>query len=185
MLPRTQPELSVIIAVRDVEEVIGRDVRRIAAHLRAQGAAFEIVAVNDGCRDNSLTLLRLVANGIPELRLCLADASRRAFARGLVEARGRVLVLFDAREGSLPFGALAWALSRVRAGRCAVVLRGRCIVAHRETCLRALLGARGRGQQYERAFERSAASLPMEIFGSRNARRLPRLLAPVFRFLAA
>jgi glycosyltransferase involved in cell wall biosynthesis len=57
--------LSVIVAVRDVEDSIGRDVRALAARLRARGIAFEILAASDGSCDTSLTLLRLLCAEIP------------------------------------------------------------------------------------------------------------------------
>src|SRR4051812_50192146 len=105
--------LSVVIAVREAEETIGRDVRRIAEHLRAAGRPFEILAVNDGCCDNSLSVLRLVAAQVPEMRLCPGDSAGRAFIRGTAEAHGTAVALLDARFGSLPLGPLGWALSRL------------------------------------------------------------------------
>jgi hypothetical protein len=179
------PELAVVVTIRDVEESVGRDVRRVAAHLRSQGADFEIVAVNDGSRDNSWALLTLLAGEVPELRLVPGDMAGRAFMRGIAEARGRHVVLWEAdRTGALPLQALGWALSRVSGGKAAVVLRGRCIVADRLGALPALIQSRGRGDLYERAFERSAADLDVEVVGLRPARK-PGILAPVLRFLAA
>src|SRR4029077_7759048 len=87
--------LSIVIAVREAEETIGRDVRQIANHLRAAGVSFEILAVNDGCCDNSLAVLRLVTAQVPELRLCSGDARGRAFVRGASEARGELVALID------------------------------------------------------------------------------------------
>src|SRR5215203_5789101 len=89
------PLLSVVIAVREGEETVGRDVRRIADHLRATRVSFEILAVNDGCCDNSLAVLRLVAAQLPELRLLTGDASGRAFRRAMTEARGDLVALLE------------------------------------------------------------------------------------------
>lgn len=181
----TAPALSVVVTIRDVEESVGRDVRRVAIHLRSCGAAFEIVAVNDGSRDNSWALLTLLAAELPELRLVPGDMSGRPFIRGVAEARGRHVVLWEAdRTGALPLPALGWALSRVSAGKDAVVLRGRCIVADRLGALPAVIQARGRGDLYERSFERSAADLDVQVVGLRPPRK-PGLLGPVLRFLAA
>lgn len=177
------PEISVIFAVRNSEESVGRDVRRVTTYLRSLGKSFEIVAVNDGCRDNSLAVLRLLSAEVPELRLCAAESAGRAFVRGVAEARGTVMVLCDGERGEFPLAAVGWALSRVAAGRKGVILRGRCIVGDRMACLPAVLAARGRGDQYERNFEREAVDLALEIVGTRPRRA--GLLAPVLRFLAA
>jgi glycosyltransferase involved in cell wall biosynthesis len=178
----SSPELSVVISVREGEETIGRDVRRIADHLRGSGVAFEILAVNDGCRDNSLAVLQLLSTQVPQLRLCGGDASGKAFVRGTAEATGRLVALVEAGRGELPLSALTWAVSRLSRDKDGVVLRGRCIVGHRLTCLPAIVRAAGRGALFERTFERNARGLALEIVGLRPRSR--GLLAPMFRFLA-
>lgn len=177
------PLLSVVIAVREGEETVGRDVRRIADHLRATGVSFEILAVNDGCCDNSLAVLRLVAAQLPELRLLSGDASGRAFRRAMIEARGELVALLDAGRGGLPLANLGWALARLQGGTAAVVFRGRCILGRRLACLPAVVRAAGRGSNYEWSFERQAAGLPIEVVGKRS---LPgaAFLAPVLRVLS-
>jgi hypothetical protein len=181
------PVLSVVIAVREAEETVGRDVRRMADHLRAAGLPFEILAVNDGCCDNSLAVLRLVAAQVPQLRLLCGDASGRAYRRALTEARGELVALLDASHGSLPLANLGWALSRLRGGTAAIVFRGRCIVGRRLACLPALVRASGRAAGYEASFERQAAALTLEIVGRRPPRAaaaVAGLLGPVLRLLA-
>jgi glycosyltransferase involved in cell wall biosynthesis len=180
---KTSPSLSVVIAVREAEETIGRDVRQMAQHLRAAGVSFEILAVNDGCCDNSLAVLRLLADQIPELRLCAGDARGRAFTRGASEAQGHTVALVDAADGSLPLAALGWAMSRLDR-RDAVVFRGRCVLGRRLATLPAIVRARGRGDLFERSFERAAQSLTVDVVGHRP-RAVTGLLAPVLRFLAA
>ncbi len=173
--------ISLVLAVGDAEESIGRDTRRVAEHLRDLGLPFEIIAVNDGCRDNSLAVLRLL--NLPELRLCTADVAGRAFARGTAEATGDVVVLVETGYGSCPLAALGWALGRLAAGTDAVVFRGRCLVARRLACLSSIVRAAGRGILFEASFERHARSLSVEIVGNRGRRA--SLLDPVLRFLAA
>ena len=180
---RSSPLLSVVIAVREAEETIGRDVRQMAQHLRAAGVSFEILAVNDGCCDNSLAVLRLLATQVPELRLCVGDARGRAFIRGASEAQGQTIALVDSQDGSLPLAALGWALSRLD-HKDAVVFRGRCVVGRRLPTLPAIIKSRGRGDLFERSFERAAQSLTVDVVGTR-ARPAGGLLAPVLRFLAA
>lgn len=175
--------LSVVLAVREAEETVGRDVRRIAEHLRAQGMRFEILGVNDGCRDNSLAVLRLCEGDVPELRLLAADVAGRAFIRGTAEARGDVVALADLGRGSFPLAALGWALARIEAGCDAVVFRSRCIVAERLACIPAIVRSIGRGDLFEWSFARSARDLTVEFVG-RRARR-PGLIEPMLRLFAA
>lgn len=179
-------EISVVLSIRDDEELIGHQIRAIATHLGSLGRSFEIVAVNDGSCDNSLAMLELLAARTPELRIVRASAAGRAFLRGASEARGAVIVLC---EGSRPLflGALAWALGRLDAGREAVILRGRYIVARRLLVLPVIVRATGPGLLFERVFEQRARDLGIDVVGSRPAenRGVARLLAPVLRFLAA
>jgi hypothetical protein len=195
-VPEVTPDISLVLAVGNFEDAIGREVRRIANHLQSQQVAFEIVAVNDGCHDNSLALLRLLAGEVPQLRLCAADAAGRSFMRGAAEARAKVIA-FSSADGppGFPLSVLGWACSRLApTGPRAVVLRGRCIVADRIACLAAIAAARGRGATLERRFERACEPLPIEIVGARRSGPSPgtarsslvdrALLAPLRRFLA-
>jgi glycosyltransferase involved in cell wall biosynthesis len=182
-MKRMSPSLSVVIAVREAEETIGRDVRQMAQHLRAAGVSFEILAVNDGCCDNSLAVLRLLTAQVPELRLCAGDARGRAFVRGASEADGHIVALLEADGGAMPLAALSWALSRLEQ-RDAIVFRGRCVLGRRLAALPAIIRARGRGDLFERSFERAATGLTVDVVGTR-ARPPTGLFAPVLRFLAA
>jgi glycosyltransferase involved in cell wall biosynthesis len=155
----------------------------MAQHLRAAGVSFEILAVNDGCCDNSLAVLRLLTVQVPELRLCAGDARGRAFIRGASEAQGQTVALVDSKDGSLPLATLGWALSRLDR-KDAVIFRGRCVVGRRLATLPALIRSRGRGDLFERSFERAARSLTVDVVGTRP-RAVTGLLAPVLRFLAA
>ena len=127
----SQPELSVVIAVGDQEDSIGHLIRNVASHLTALGRSYEILIVNAGCRDNSLSIASVLARTtMPEIEVLARDAAGRAFLRGTSEARGDVVVLLDASKPA-SLAPLAWALSRIAAGRDAVVLRGRYVVARR------------------------------------------------------
>jgi hypothetical protein len=93
-------------------------------------------------------------------------------------------VLVDASKPA-SLAPLAWALSRIAAGRDAVVLRGRYVVARRLAVLPVVVRAAGPGVLFEAVFERRAQELGIEIVGSRPHRPVPLLLRPVLRFLAA
>src|SRR5687767_6318093 len=90
------PEVSVVMAVRNVEDVIGSSVKRVVQHLRSLHVPFEVLAVNDGSWDTSFAVLRLLAAQVPELRLIEKDVSARAYVRGAAEARGATVILMDA-----------------------------------------------------------------------------------------
>ena len=180
------PEISVIVAVQDDEERIGHQVKAIAGHLRALGRSFEIVAVNNGSRDNSLSILELLAARLPELRVMRAAAGGRAFLRGAEQAAGTLVVLMNAgrRAALAPLG---WALSRIAAGRDAVILRDRYVVARLRPVLPVLARASGPGLLFESVFERRAQAMGLDVVGSRAVQKgaTSFLLAPVLRFLAA
>lgn len=179
------PEISVVLAVHDDEERIGHQVKAIAFHLRSLGRRFEILAVNNGTRDNSLSILELLAVRVPELHVFRASASGRAFIHGAEQANGTLLVLLDASR-RLALAPLGWAFSRIAAGRDAVILRDRYIVARARPALPVLTRASGPGVLFERVFERRAQALGLDVVSTRQADKGPTafLLAPVLRFLA-
>ena len=94
-------DVSVIIPFADDEENVGTLASRIAVHLRALHLRFEILAVDEDSRDNSVALLNLLRFTVPELKVLYGQAG---FAEGVRVARGRTLWLVDA---TLPETALA------------------------------------------------------------------------------
>jgi hypothetical protein len=157
-----EPEISVVLAVRNDEDRVGYQIRSVARHLRSLGQSFEIVAINDGSSDNSVSIATLLAASVPELRVVSRNAAGRAFLRGTAEARGRVVVLLEAQK-SVSFAPLGWALSRIAAGREAVILRGRYIVARRLMALPVIVRASGPGLFFEHVFERRAQELGIDL----------------------
>ena len=180
----SEPEISVVLAVANAEDKVGHQIRRVAGHLRRLGLSFEILAVNDGSSDNSLSIATLLAASVPELRVLTRNVSGRAFLRGTSEARGGIVVLLEASR-TVSFAPLGWALSRLAAGREAVILRGRYIVARRLMALPVIVRASGPGLLFEPIFERRAQELGIDVVGSRRKEPMPFLLRPVLRFLAA
>lgn len=186
--PTPGPEVSVVIAVRNHEDAIGHQVRAVASHLRSLGRTFEVIAVNDGSRDNSLPILELLAARLPELRVVRTSAAGRAFQRGALEANGGILILV-ADASRLPLAPLGWALSKIAAGRDAVLLRGRYVVGRTAATARLVARAPGPGSAFERLFERLAArpqpGFWLDVVGSRPPAPTgtSRLLDPLLRFL--
>jgi glycosyltransferase involved in cell wall biosynthesis len=178
------PEVSVIMAVRDHEDRVGHQVKEVASHLRSLGRTFEVIAVNDGSRDNSLSILELLAARLPELRIVRASAAGRAYQRGAVEARGSILLLLGQVE-RVSLAPLGWALARIAAGRDAVMLRGRYVVGRTLAIVPVIARVPGPSPLFERLFERRAQHLRIDVAGSRSPARsaTARLLGPVLRFL--
>jgi hypothetical protein len=178
------PDISVVLTIRNDEETVGHQVKALASHLRSLGRSFEVVAVNDGSRDNSLSILNLLAPKVPELRMIASNVAGRAFLRGTSESRGSVVVLLEASR-SVSLAPLGWALARLEAGREAVILRGRYIVARRLLTLPIIVRASGPGLLFEHVFERRARDLGIDVVGTRPSSAAPLLLRPVLRFLSA
>jgi hypothetical protein len=183
-LSQRVPEISVVIAVGNHEDSIGHEIRSVARHLGRGGRPFEILAVNNGSSDNSLSIANILTGSIPELRVLGRESAGRPFLRGSSEARGDVVVLLDAGK-TASLAPLGWALSRLAAGRDAVVLRGRYVVARRLAALPVIVRASSPGLLFEAVFERRAQELGIDVVGSRPRRPMPLLLRPVLRFLAA
>jgi hypothetical protein len=181
---QAEPSISVVIAVGDHEDSIGHVVRSVATHLGRLGHSFEILVVNAGSSDNSLSIANILAGSMPELRVLGRESAGKPFLRGTSEARGEVVVLMDAGKPA-SLAPLGWALSRLAAGRDAVVLRGRYVVARRLAALPVIVRASGPGLLFEAVFERRAEELGIDVVGSRPRRPMPLLLRPVLRFLAA
>jgi hypothetical protein len=183
-LSQRVPEISVVIAVGNHEDSIGHEIRSVAAHLGRLGRPFEILAVNNGSSDNSLSIASLLVGSIPELRVLGRESAGRPFLRGSSEARGDLVVLLEAGK-TVSLAPLGWAFSRLGAGRDAVVLRGRYVVARRLAALPVIVRASSPGLLFEAVFERRAQELGIVVVGSRPRRPTPLLLRPVLRFLAA
>jgi dolichyl-phosphate beta-glucosyltransferase len=103
------PDLSVVIPAYNEESRIEPTVREIVEYCRAQARNFELILVDDGSRDGTTALGRLLSVEFPELRLIRLAANRGkgyAVRTGIVNAIGR-LVLFTDADGSTPIGELS------------------------------------------------------------------------------
>jgi putative glycosyltransferase len=94
----TIPTLSIVSTLYRSEACVGEFCRRSAQVARSLERTFEIVLVNDGSPDRSLTLALELQKEIPEL--VLVDFSRNfghhpAILAGLSEARGEEIFLID------------------------------------------------------------------------------------------
>lgn len=90
--------ISCVVPVHDEAANLPAFIPALHRQLKALCARVEIIAVNDGSRDDSLALLQVLA---PAFGLCVLDLSRNfgkeaALTAGLDHARGDVVLLIDA-----------------------------------------------------------------------------------------
>jgi len=95
----SEPYLSVIVPVFNEQENLPELVQRLKKALEAIGKSYEVVLVNDGSRDASLSILREASAADP--RLVVIDFNRNygqhaAIFAGFEAARGEIIVTLDA-----------------------------------------------------------------------------------------
>jgi undecaprenyl-phosphate 4-deoxy-4-formamido-L-arabinose transferase len=95
----SEPQLSVVVPVYNEAENLPELLERLAAALQAIGRQYEVLLVNDGSRDESLSLLRAAA--ATDDRLVVIDFNRNygqhsAIFAGFETARGEIIVTIDA-----------------------------------------------------------------------------------------
>jgi glycosyltransferase involved in cell wall biosynthesis len=91
--------LSVVIPIYDEEQNIPPLLERLRSALKRLGLCYEIIAVDDGSRDNGAAVLKRYAAEIPELkivRLRRNSGQAAAIMAGLERATGEVIVTIDA-----------------------------------------------------------------------------------------
>lgn len=102
LAPASQPQtidVSVIMPIYDEEGSLPALIERVFTVLEGMRCAYEVVAVNDGSRDGSADVLRLLAKRYPQLRV--VDFTRNygqtaALMAGFDHSRGDIVVSIDA-----------------------------------------------------------------------------------------
>ncbi|HEX6310108.1 MAG TPA: glycosyltransferase family 2 protein [Acidimicrobiia bacterium] len=97
--------LSVVMPAHNERALLESSVRDVADGLRARGRPFEILVVENGSVDDTLSRARRLASETPELRVeshARADYGR-ALRTGLLAATGDVVVTFDVDYYDLAF----------------------------------------------------------------------------------
>ena len=101
----SSPLLSIVLPIYNEEENILPLMEEISAALRGAGRSFEVIAVDDGSRDNSLEVLRQATTKYPELRVLRFwknAGQSAAFDAGFRAAKGKILVTMDADRQNDP-----------------------------------------------------------------------------------
>lgn len=170
------PELTALVICRNDEECIGHALRRLHAHLRSLRLRFEILVVDERSTDNSLAVLSLLRRELPGLDVLAGVASGEGYAWSVRRARGRALLLFDARTQA-PLSALGFALSRLGDGYDGVAVSGRYLVLRRTRALDILtrLMHRRNPLDLERRFIRRAHGLRVAVAAARASKPLTRI----------
>lgn len=93
------PDLSVVVPVYNEAECIADTLEELAGVVRTLDQRAEILAINDGSTDETLTILRSLADTIPELRIftLVPNAGQSAaFGVGFRRAEAPLIITMDA-----------------------------------------------------------------------------------------
>jgi dolichyl-phosphate beta-glucosyltransferase len=90
---------SIIIPAYNESARVGATLEKVLAHVAQQGWDAEIIAVDDGSRDNTVEIIRAYADKNPRLRLLQNPGNRGkgySVRNGMLHARGQLLLFSDA-----------------------------------------------------------------------------------------
>jgi len=93
------PTYSVVVPLYNEEEVIGETYKRLTAVMEQAGGPYELILVDDGSRDKTKMLARLLCQGDPRVRLLSFSRNfghQTAITAGMEHARGQAVVVIDA-----------------------------------------------------------------------------------------
>jgi glycosyltransferase involved in cell wall biosynthesis len=99
MIPKPALDVSIVIPVYNEAESLPALCAELDVVLRAHGQSYEIIAVDDGSRDDSLQVLKDLAAHDPQLVIVSLRRNfgqTAAFAAGFDQARGSIVVTIDA-----------------------------------------------------------------------------------------
>jgi dolichyl-phosphate beta-glucosyltransferase len=91
--------LSVIIPAYNEERRIGKTLAKIRKYLDSRGYSYEIIVSDDGSRDTTIPIVKIIQEGWPQLRLLAAVENKgkgAAVKRAMLNARGKYLLFTDA-----------------------------------------------------------------------------------------
>jgi glycosyltransferase involved in cell wall biosynthesis len=110
----TPPSITIVMPAYNEATIIERSLAELLGGLRARGEPFEIVVVENGSTDDTMRRARRIAAANPEVRVFHHDQADygNALRRGLLEARGPIIVNFDCDYYDLGF--VARAVDRIR-----------------------------------------------------------------------
>ena len=178
-------DVTFIVRTLDDEERIGHVLGRIARYLAAHKLTAEILVADEGSGDNTVAVAVMLRRHVRQLGreiVVLHAKPGDGFRHACQRARGRVLVLADARTDA-PLGPVGYALGRLRDGLDVVALGGRYLVLRRTRAWRAFDALVGRrdAQALETRFLRRARQLGLACTVTHRTRRRSWLRLFAFR----
>jgi dolichyl-phosphate beta-glucosyltransferase len=93
------PELSIVIPSYNEELRLPATLSQIAAYIRASNRATEVIVVDDGSRDRTISVAESFQKEIPSLRVVSNGQNRGkgySVRHGMLEAHGRIVLFTDA-----------------------------------------------------------------------------------------
>jgi dolichyl-phosphate beta-glucosyltransferase len=120
-------DLTLVIPAFNEERRLLPTLERLHAHLSAQTMRYEILVVDDGSRDGTCEVVEAAAARIPNIVLVRQRPNRgkgAAVRRGMLAARGRIRIMWDA-DCSMPPGELPRLLAPILAGTADVAIGSR------------------------------------------------------------
>jgi dolichyl-phosphate beta-glucosyltransferase len=127
-MPNPAPvDLTLVIPAFNEELRLLPTLERLHAHLSARTQSYEILVVDDGSRDRTREVVEAAAARIPHVVLVCQPRNRgkgAAVRRGMLAARGRIRVMWDA-DCSMPPEELPRLLAPIAAGSAAIAIGSR------------------------------------------------------------
>lgn len=123
----SQVDVSIVIPAYNEEQRLPATLSQMKRFLATQEWRAEIIVVDDGSKDRTVSLCRRLAADIPQLRVIETAPNRgkgHAVRVGMLAAQGNSVVMFDA-DGSTPSGELPKLLAPLTRGETAVAIGSR------------------------------------------------------------
>ena len=98
-MPKAHPELSLVVPAYNEEENLPALIQEVTRAMERVGRPWELILVDDGSKDASLSVMRALAGQQPQIRyISFAKNSGQsaAFGAGFQEARGKLIITLDA-----------------------------------------------------------------------------------------
>ena len=125
--PAPSIDLSLVIPAFNEELRLLPTLERLHAHLSARSMSYEILVVDDGSRDKTREVVEAAATRFPNLTLLCQRPNRgkgAAVRRGMLAARGRIRIMWDA-DCSMPPEELPRLVAPIVAGTSEIAIGSR------------------------------------------------------------
>jgi dolichyl-phosphate beta-glucosyltransferase len=120
-------DLTLVIPAFNEELRLLPTLERLHAHLSAGDMSYEILVVDDGSRDRTREVVAAASARLPNIVLCCQSPNRgkgAAVRRGMLAARGRIRVMWDA-DCSMPPEELPRLLAPIVGGKAEIAIGSR------------------------------------------------------------